>query len=304
MIKKLSSFLIQIASPGFIPDYTAIFLSYLMILLIFPLDVVTGSKVTLRLIYVFPLTLIALHCSMIAYVITAVILSIAVQVLTLTTFTDDPLNTKIFLFVIILLSDSLLVLVARFARFNIIEAKRLSTTDPLTRLNNRRALEDAILAESIRQKRYGGVFSLVLIDLDGFKGVNDTMGHQAGDMALVLMAEILLSHTRKSDLVFRIGGDEFVVLMPNTEVDDCERICTGLCKLIADRMSNASYAITASIGYTTIDRTPAPSVDVLTIADKAMYQAKTSGKSRVVRGYDTITAAATVPISQASNLIT
>jgi diguanylate cyclase (GGDEF)-like protein len=287
MIKKLSSFLVQIASPGFIPDYLAIFLSYLMILLIFPLDVVTGSKVTLRLIYVFPLTLIALHCSRQAFVTGALVMSVVVQVVTLMSFTDDTFETKFFLFVIILLSDSILVLVSRFARFNIIEAKRLSTTDPLTRLNNRRALEDAIFAESTRQKRYGGIFSLVLIDLDGFKGVNDTMGHQAGDMALVLMAEILLSHTRKSDMVFRIGGDEFVVLMPNTEVDDCERICTGLCHLIADRMSKASYAITASIGYTTIDRTPAASVDVLTIADKAMYQAKTSGKSRVVRGYDT-----------------
>jgi diguanylate cyclase (GGDEF)-like protein len=287
MTKKLSSFLVQIASPGFIPDYMAIFISYLMILLIFPLDVITGSKVTLRLIYVFPLTLIALHCSRQGFVIGALVLSIAVQVLTLMTFSDDSFDTKIFLFVIIFLSDCILVLVARFARFNIIEATRLSTTDPLTRLSNRRALEEAIQAESIRQKRYGGVFSLVLIDLDGFKGVNDTMGHQAGDKALILMADVLITHTRKSDMVFRIGGDEFVILMPNTEVDDCERICTGLCKLIADSMRNSSYQITASIGYTTIDHPPALSVDVLTIADKAMYQAKAGGKSRVVRGYDT-----------------
>jgi len=287
MIKKLSSFLVQIASPGFIPDYLAIFLSFLMILLIFPLDVATGSKITLRLIYVFPLTLIALHCSRQFFVVCILVISIGVQAVTLMSFTDDNFETKFFLFMIIVTCDSLLVLVARFARFNIIEAKRLSTTDPLTRLNNRRALEDAILAESIRQKRYGGAFSLVLIDLDGFKGVNDTMEHQAGDMALILMADILLSHTRKSDMVFRIGGDEFVILMPNTEVDDCERICIGLCNLIADLMSKSSYAITASIGYTTIDRSPAASVDVLTIADKAMYQAKTTGKSRVVRGYDT-----------------
>lgn len=286
-MKKLSSYLIRIASPGFIPDYTAVLICYLSILAIFPLDVLSGSKVTFNIIYVIPLTLIALHCSKTPLVICAVVLAIAIQGATLLTFVDDSVQIKVFLFAMMMASDIVLVLVARFARFNIIEAERLSTTDPLTRLSNRRALEVALKIEITRQKRYGGEFSLVLIDLDGFKSVNDTMGHPAGDRALILLADILREHTRQSDMVFRIGGDEFVMLMPNTAVDDCERICTGFCNLVAEKMKAASFPITASIGYTTIEQSPPVSVDLLTIADKAMYAAKTSGKSRVVRGYYT-----------------
>lgn len=286
-MKKLSSYLVQIASPGFIPDYIAIFIGYLTILAIFPLDVLTGSKLTFDIIYIIPLTLIALHCPKNGLVVGAVVLAISLQILTFLTFFDDSYSIKIFLFLMAALTDVTMVLVARFARINIIKAERQSTTDPLTRLNNRRALEAAMNAEITRQKRYGGEFSVVLIDLDGFKGVNDTMGHHAGDQALILLADILREHTRQSDIVFRIGGDEFVVLMPNTEVEDCEKICTSLCNLIADKMKVASFQITASIGYTTIESTPEISIDILTIADKAMYAAKTSGKSRVVRGHIT-----------------
>jgi diguanylate cyclase (GGDEF)-like protein len=284
MRNQISSYLKRFASPGFIPDSLAVFISYLIILVIFPLDVITGSQVSLNVIYVFPLTLIALHCTKIHLVSGALILSVIVQFLTLLTFHKDSVSVKILLFWIILLSDVTTVLIARYARFNILEAKRLSTTDPLTRLSNRRALEIAISAESTRQRRYGGVFCLVLIDLDGFKSVNDTKGHREGDNALILLANILRTHTRNSDLIFRIGGDEFVILMPNTEALDCSKLCNGLCKTIADEMLRSSFTITASIGYTTVENPPSISVDILTIADKAMYAAKSSGKSRVVRG--------------------
>jgi len=284
MRKQLSSYLKRFASPGYVPDNLAVLICYLTILLIFPLDVITGSQVSLHVIYVFPLTLIALHCTKIRLVSGAVALSIMVQFLTLLTFHNDSLPVKVLLLIIVVLSDVTIVLIARYARYNILEAERLSSTDPLTRLSNRRALEVAITAESTRQRRYGGVFSLVLIDLDGFKAVNDTKGHHEGDNALILLANILRANTRKSDLLFRIGGDEFVILMPNTDVADCNTLCESLCQTIAAEMLKSSFKITASIGYTTVENPPQLSVDILTVADKAMYAAKTSGKSRVVRG--------------------
>ncbi len=281
----LSPHLNQFATPGFVPENLAIILSYLTILVLFPLDIITGSRVSFHVLYVFPLTLIALHCGRNGFVIGAVILSISVQILALLTFTDELLPIKIYSFFVIVFSNITFALIANYARTNILEAERLSSTDPLTRLSNRRAMEIAIHNETIRQKRYGGFFSLVVIDLDGFKAVNDTMGHQEGDRALGLMAAILLEHTRQSDTAFRIGGDEFVILMPNTTVEDCDRLCQGLCKTVASRMSEESFAITASIGYTTIYHSPAFTKDILITADKAMYKAKTSGKGRVVRGY-------------------
>ena len=86
-------------------------------------------------------------------------------------------------------------------------------------------------------------------------------------------------------MAFRIGGDEFVILMPNTTVEDCERLCQSFCETIAVKMAAQSFAITASIGYTTVDESPELTKNILLTADKAMYEAKTSGKSRVVRGY-------------------
>jgi diguanylate cyclase (GGDEF)-like protein len=182
----------------------------------------------------------------------------------------------------ILLSNATIALTARLARTNYLKYKILSTADPLTNLCNRRALDIAIERETERQKRYGGTFSIALIDLDGFKGLNDSMGHLAGDKALQLVGEVLSENTRQTDTISRIGGDEFVILMPNTEKADCEALCQSLCSKIANRMADASFEITASIGCTTFTQPPEFQSDILHKADKAMYLAKGNGKCCVV----------------------
>lgn len=286
-IESLSTYFKRIASPGFVCENVTIAGSYLVILLLFPLDLITASQVSLHVLYIFPLTLIALHCSRKNLVIGATALSISLQLLSLSNYDDVSLWVKAYLFLMIVLSNSTFVLIARFVRTNTLEAKHLSTIDPLTQLYNRRTLEVAIDTEILRQRRYSGCFSLALIDLDGFKGLNDSMGHHAGDKALTLLADILREHTRQSDTISRIGGDEFVVLMPNTQAPDCDTLCQILCHKISKRMTEHSFPITASIGYTTIEHWTKISKDILTIADKAMYEAKSNGKGRVVRGYDT-----------------
>src|SRR6202012_1887948 len=100
------------------------------------------------------------------------------------------------------------------SKIDIMEA--LTVTDELTRLHNRRGLETVIRREIARQKRYGGVFSLAIIDLDRFKELNDFQGHAAGDRALELIGRVLSKSTRQSDSVGRLGGDEFVIVMPDT----------------------------------------------------------------------------------------
>lgn len=275
----------SIASPGFVPENVAIMGSYLALITLFPFDLITGPHISFHALYIFPLTVIALHCSKTSLVVAATILSIVLQWISLFIFDNHTLGTSLYLIAMIALSNGGLTLVARCARTNTLEAERLSATDPLTKLYNRRTLEIAIDNEIIRQRRYGGYFSLALIDLDGFKALNDSMGHQAGDMALTLLGEILRAHTRQSDTVARIGGDEFVILMPNTQATDCDTLCQLLCQKIRHSMDEISFAITASIGYTTIERSSEISNDVLTIADRAMYEAKSNGKGRVVRGY-------------------
>lgn len=241
-------------------------------------------------LYLFPLTLIALHSSKNDLVVTAVALSITVQLIVMPASNNHP-TCSIF---IIAASNSVFALMARYLRTHMLEAKHLSTIDPLTQLFNRRALDQALHAEVRRQRRYGGHFSAALIDLDGFKQLNDSMGHKAGDQALTLMGQILREQTRQSDTIARLGGDEFVIIMPNTQAADCEKICHALCHQVDVRMKEViCFPITASIGYTTVDAvfdysanvSSDISNDVLTIADRAMYQAKSAGKGRVVRGY-------------------
>jgi len=284
MKKTFCTVLKHLASPGSVSEKFAIISCYLVILMLFPLDVVTGPQVSLHVLYVFPLTLIALHCSKSNIVLGATMLAVAVQLITLTRYNELNQYTRIYLFLMIILSNATFVLVARFARNNTLEASRLATIDPLTKLFNRRVLEIALENEVVRQRRYGGYFSIALIDLDGFKKLNDSMGHHVGDDALMLLAEVLKELTRESDTISRIGGDEFVVLMPNTLESDCEILCQLFCKKIGTSMAEAMYGITASIGYTTIDTPPSKVKDVLTIADKAMYRAKTNGKGQVARG--------------------
>jgi diguanylate cyclase (GGDEF)-like protein len=141
----------------------------------------------------------------------------------------------------------------------------------------------AIEAEVTRQRRYGGLFSLAELDLDGFKTLNDTRGHPAGDDVLKLLAEILRRHTRKSDLAGRLGGDEFPILMPNMGEADCMQFLQHLCSTIETGMVEAGFEITASIGFKTFLRAPESISQALLQVDQSMYQAKRAGKGRVAR---------------------
>lgn len=276
----------NIASPGFIPENITVIGNYFVILFLFLLDVMAGSGITFQLLYIFPLIFIALHSSRTNLVIGAVALSVFLQFIELLFFQHHALEMQLHLFLMIAFSNGICALLARYSRTNTLEARHLSTIDSLTRLFNRGALENALIAEIVRQRRYGGRFSVAVIDLDGFKGLNDSMGHQAGDEALNLLADILRNNTRQTDMLARPGGDEFVVVMPNTRAADCNALCHLFCQKIAMRMLDVfSYPITASIGFTTIENPNTTANDILAIADRAMYQAKLLGKNGVVRGY-------------------
>ncbi len=284
MKNPLAAFSRRIATPGYIPEKLAMLVSYLTILFLFPIDFITGPQVSLHVFYIFPLILISLHCSNKLAVIAALVEAIVFQIIALLPFAQLSLTIKMYLALMIIFSNCLIVVISRYARKNTLEAERLAIIDPLTKLYNRRALEIALEIEIVRQKRYGGFFSLALIDLDGFKMLNDSKGHQSGDTALLLLADLLREHTRESDTISRIGGDEFVILMPNTHSLDCQLLCELLNIRITKAMITAGFNITASIGYTTIEQTPSLFTDVLSDADKAMYKAKFNGKGRVVRG--------------------
>jgi diguanylate cyclase (GGDEF)-like protein len=276
----------NIVSPGFVPENIAILSSYLAISLIFLLDVITDPAISFHILYVFSITFIALHGSRTSWIVGAVALSILFQCVSPFFIQRHALEFLVCLFSLIAFSNIICALVARQTRAHILEVKRLSTIDPLTNLCNRRGLDKAMENEAVRQRRNDGHFSLVALDLDGFKGLNDSMGHKAGDKALTLFADILRNQIRQTDTIARVGGDEFVVLMPNTEASDCHVLCHLLCHTIRTRLTEAfSYPLSASIGFATSENANGISVDMLSVVDRALYRAKALGKGCVVRGY-------------------
>ncbi|WP_018141146.1 sensor domain-containing diguanylate cyclase [Thioalkalivibrio sp. ALJ7] len=160
---------------------------------------------------------------------------------------------------------------------------RLATTDPLTGLSNRRVFEGSIAQELSRFQRTGVAFSLILLDLDDFKLINDRFGHDTGDQVLRELADRLRPTVREVDLLARIGGEEFALLLPDTESEAAVEVAERLRLLVAGRgfAPLGSKPVTLSAGVTTVcaDDTEA---SVFGRADEALYRAKDLGRNKVL----------------------
>jgi two-component system cell cycle response regulator len=156
-----------------------------------------------------------------------------------------------------------------------------SLTDPLTGIGNRRRLEQALVVEASRAERTGGHLCAVMADLDRFKRVNDTYGHDAGDKVLAGFGDVLRRRTRETDIAARFGGEEFVVLMPATDLQDAIAIADRVRAAVAElRFESMPEPITASFGVA--ERAAGePGDALLRRADAALYEAKRLGRNRV-----------------------
>jgi diguanylate cyclase (GGDEF)-like protein len=163
----------------------------------------------------------------------------------------------------------------------LVESLLLAETDPLTGVANRRRFYEALAAESARAERYGSTWSVLSIDLDHFKTVNDTHGHEAGDAVLRSTAMDLGALIRQGDILARVGGEEFAILTPETTGSSAAALADRLRVMIASRSYPALGTVTCSLGVA--QALPGEEVDrVLRRADSALYQAKASGRNRVV----------------------
>lgn len=161
------------------------------------------------------------------------------------------------------------------------EVQRLAITDPLTGLFNRHRLSEALETEFVRASRYGRPVSMIMMDMDNLKLVNDTLGHGAGDELLRNVAAAIRSHVRRLDLATRFGGDEFLVLLPETLLEDAERVAERIA-LELRRIHVDSLSVTASIGVVQWSPKYATSKDFLTAVDQALYAAKRRGRGAIV----------------------
>ena len=164
------------------------------------------------------------------------------------------------------------------------EARNAAFTDPLTGALNRRGFERTYAAEVARVRRRGGHLALVMIDLDDFKALNDCHGHLAGDRALAHLVSVLHSTMRPSDVLCRFGGEEFLMLLPDTTaVEACSAVRRFLAAFSSRAVPGLDQTMTFSAGV--VGHDGSESLDeAIQRADAATYAAKRTGKNRVVAG--------------------
>ncbi|MGX9726497.1 MAG: GGDEF domain-containing response regulator [Candidatus Electronema sp. VV] len=164
--------------------------------------------------------------------------------------------------------------------------ERMATHDELTGLCNRRKLAEVMKREAERSRRYGTELSLLMLDLDHFKKVNDTYGHDFGDFVIKEFAARILAGIRRSDFSFRFGGEEFIVLLPQTGLSGALTAAEKIRALCAEQPFaglQISIGMTVSIGVASYqDHKPQQPDDLICCADRALYLAKELGRNRVV----------------------
>lgn len=168
---------------------------------------------------------------------------------------------------------------------------RLATLDPLTTLYNRGYVDDRFNIELSRTQRYGQSLTIAVLDVDQFKAFNDTHGHAAGDVALRSLSAILRQSFRQSDTVGRYGGEEFVVLMPETDIEAAHQKLESVRATIASSPINLPSgvklnSITISAGLAEFPAEGSNEADLFAIADERLFQAKRAGRNRVISAAD------------------
>jgi diguanylate cyclase (GGDEF)-like protein len=166
------------------------------------------------------------------------------------------------------------------------EFQLMSITDPLTGLPNRRYLEERLMEELNRSKRYDYHMSFLMIDIDDFKSYNDLNGHQAGDLALQITAHCLKAALRSADVASRYGGEEFCILLPQTPIAEAEVIAERIRQRVASTIyphgkSQPLGSVSISVGVSTYGRHIDTPDRIIAAADRALYAAKSQGKNRI-----------------------
>lgn len=163
--------------------------------------------------------------------------------------------------------------------------KEMAFKDGLTDIYNHRFFQDALEHEFLRAKRYDRHFSLILLDVDDFKYINDSYGHTVGDLVLINLSKILQNSVRGTDIVARYGGEEFVVLLPETDMENALTVAENIrmaVEAMETRVDANAITLSVSLGVSSFDREKHKNKQaIVSMADKGLYMAKNSGKNRV-----------------------
>jgi diguanylate cyclase (GGDEF)-like protein len=169
-------------------------------------------------------------------------------------------------------------------------------TDPLTDLANRRAFDERLEEETERAHRHTRALSVVLVDVDNFKTINDRFGHASGDRVLVNLADNLRTGMRTGDLLARIGGDEMAMILPDCRPEKAAHVARRMLESVAGKSMSQRHGVTLSAGVAglTVGQT---ADDLLRCADQALYRAKDEGRNQVISYEEDMTASSAMRLS-------
>ena len=257
--------------------------SVLLAVLVTYVDFVTGSELSLLLFYLFPISIAAWYATRSIGLLVAALSGagwVTGEVFEL--IHGHPLifiwnafmRISVFLVLAYLLSS---------LRARLLEVSIQARTDPLTGLYNRRHLYERAEGELQRARRHERPLTLISIDVDDFKTINDRYGHAVGDAVLCAVSDVLHQITRETDVAARTGGDEFVVLLPETNATAAHEVAEKLQNALRRRMGEIGRKATFSFGVVTFERPPATMDEMFRLVDAQLYGAKHLGKDRMLQ---------------------
>jgi diguanylate cyclase (GGDEF)-like protein len=255
----------------------------LLTLLVYWINAVTPTDARFGILYIIPVLLVTWTEGLVWGILFAVVTSVFREAVAWVQMpADTPMMWRVLTGLAYLAVLGVAMAGLQTLRRSQAQMAKMIILDPLTNVLNARAFADRLSQELDRNRRYPRPLALMYMDLDNFKVINDTHGHQTGDAVLRLVADAMRSSVRQADVVGRLGGDEFAVLMPETDAAladaAAKRLIAGLRNVF-----KGTPNVTASIGVVSCTATDASTDDLLRRADQAMYDAKKSGKDRVVQ---------------------
>jgi diguanylate cyclase (GGDEF)-like protein len=255
---------------------------FLLLFMVGILDYSTGTEISFSLFYVFPIVLITLTSNWQVGILSSLVgavLWFAAEMLASARYSHQAIlywNTAVRLSIFLLVSYSI-----KLGKDLEREAS-LARTDFVTDVFNPRYFNERLKYEIDRISRYTDPFTIAYLDVDNFKTVNDRFGHSTGDSVLRAIASDLKKTLRKTDIVARVGGDEFALLLIETNEASARVVIKKACESLLAEMANSPWDITISMGVVTFNQAPKSVDEALDAADKAMYEVKTNGKNNVV----------------------
>lgn len=245
-------------------------------------DLLTGSDVNFTLLYLGPIGLATWFSGFGAATVLSVVSAVLSTVVDLLARTQ-PLPAAVVAWNVTVQLGTFMALVLLLAALQarLAAEQQAARTDPLTAVANRRAFQEMAAVELERARRTGRPLTVAYLDIDDFKRVNDEQGHARGDALLVTLAATLRGATRAVDVVGRLGGDEFGLLLVETDAAAAEALLTRVRTALGAAIAGNGYAVTFSVGAVTFLAPPRSVDEMMLPADQLMYEAKRTGKNAV-----------------------